>query len=103
MSRRYGTGWAVQTVAVPALGVTVASGSLVPVTVGVVVTSLPADGGGIATGGGNEVTLATPAPLIFTVTLLGCDLAAAPAEPEVGRRVLLATEVSVGRADPSRG
>ena len=56
---------AVQTVAVPALTVTVASGSLVPVTVGVVVTSLPAAGAVIATGGGKSVTLATPARLTW--------------------------------------
>jgi hypothetical protein len=58
-----------QIVLPPTVTVTVASGSLVPDTVGVVVTVAPADGEVIATAGGKSVTLATPSPLIVTTTL----------------------------------
>ena len=67
---------AVQIALLPASTVTVASGSLAPDTVGVVVTVAPAAGAVIATGGGKSVTLATPSPLILTATLctVSCPL-----------------------------
>jgi len=60
---------AVQRSAPSDLTVTVASGSLVPDTVGVGLTVAPEVGDVIVTGGGKSVALGTPAPVIDTTTL----------------------------------
>ena len=79
----------------PASTVTVASGSLVPDTAGVVVTVAPAAGAVIATGGGKSVTFGDAVAADLHLDAVHRYLPAAVAQPEVGAGVLQAAEVGV--------